>query len=174
MANELEEDLNKKTKPKKVGNILVRVWDDGIVDARYTILDGGGRGAALKIPLDKKEFSEQSCNMGVGVTSLIGDLALPEHTNYPTDAGSEKPIIVGTASVDIYDDAKVVTIFTDIVRSEDRGAPRKNSTLNETEWKREMAKEVGDACETLKLTVTYVAAVSADEGDLCYDDIDDL
>jgi len=127
MSNELENDLNEKTKPQKIGNILVRVWDDGIVDARYVEINKEGRGPALKVPLDSKE--DFIASMRTVVYSTLDNLVLPEHSNYGEDAGA-KPVLVGTASLDVYSDKRIISVFTEIDRTADRGAPRKNSTLS--------------------------------------------
>jgi len=173
MSNDLEKDLNEKTKPQKVGNVTIRVWDDGIVDARYIEIDKSGRGPAIKVPLTQKVFLSKMERI---VHGLLDGLTLPEFNNYADDASSEKPIMVGTAQIDVYSDNRIVSIFTEIDRSNDRGAPRKNSTLSETEWKKIMAKYVGSACSELKLTISFGHLVQNDDnssfdGTVSYSDV---
>jgi hypothetical protein len=161
MANELEKDLNQETKPQKLGNALIRVWDDGIVDARYVEINKDGRGPALKVPLDGKE--DFIASMRTVVLSALDGLVLPEYSNYAVDASSQKPVLVGTASLDVYSDKRVISVFTEIDRSAERGAPRKNSTLTEVEWKQIMSQYVGSACSELKLTINAVQSSQAHE-----------
>jgi hypothetical protein len=149
MGNQIEEEAKKEAKPKKLGQILVRVWDDGIVDSRFFEIDKIGRGPALKVSMDKEEFFGSLRGI---IHDAMDDLVLPEHYNYPEEAGPDKAILVGTAQLDIYDDRRIISTFTEIVRTEERGAPKKNSTLSQAEWKRALKSEVGNACDELKLT----------------------